>query len=465
MKPTAHVLVFGVALLASPITAGAVCPENVVNSALSARVRGDQIQTLVTAAIEQVPESVAIPEEPFELFGCSFLGDSVVTPRNGTVNLDLAESDVWLEAGRIGLAARFSVDALVGLDLELCGIGASCNANLSGEEITVDALIRVDVNQCEPDVAFERLDIQVASQNLQLDVDQCGLASSIINGLYSWFENQILTYVTDQLDTILSDLAPSTIDSIIQSVSTEGIETSGIAVRVAPELVRVDRDEIAITLGAAIDTVAPPQRCAPGGQSVLPPPVPMPEFPTADGGTAFAISRTFVNYLIDIAWRQGWLCIDTRDYNLDLGAVLEELAPGVDISAQVRAPIRPSVDLAGFNAGGEIRLELPSVRIELSIRLPNVRPSIIVVETRASATALLSLDPIDQSVQIIPRDLEVDRLDIETASGPLLLSEAGIRGTIETVLLPLFEEELAPLTLIGGVFSVAGVVVSLGDIF
>ncbi|MEO1173001.1 MAG: hypothetical protein AAFX94_13270, partial [Myxococcota bacterium] len=388
----------------------------------------------------------------------------VVTPRNGVVRLDLTESEVWLESGRIGLAARFSIDVSTDLDLELCGLGAGCSADLIGEEVSVNALIRLDINQCEPDVGFDRLELNLTSRNLDLDVDECGLATEVINALYSWFETSILGYVTDQLDEILRDLAPSVVDDIIESIATEGIEASGVAIRVSPETMRVTPDEIAFTLGAALDGVSPPRRCAPGGRSFLPTSVPMPPFPDSQGGTGFALSRNFVDYLIDVAWRQGWLCIDTRDYDIDFGAVLEELAPGVDIVAQVTAPIRPSIDFDSFATGSEIRLELPSVRVEISIRLPNASPSTIIAETRASAVAALELDPVDQSIQITPKDLTIGRVDINTASGPLSLNEAGLRGTIETVLLPLFEEELSPLTLSGGVFSIAGVVISLEEI-
>lgn len=446
------------AVLCATSTAGAVCPETVVENALSARVRGDQADAVVREAVALLPEAFEIPPTVFEcpVFVCNGVG-----LRNGNVALDLQQTEVWLETGTIAVRAVFDLDVAVDVDVDIPALpDASCPASLRGRALEILARVALGVRQCEPNVVVEQLDINLAPDNTEVTLGNCGLYDDIANALYGWFEERLLGFVTDTLVTTVPGLVPDMVQGALDGVATEGVEALGFEIFVAPETIDVGPQEIALTLGAGISPVTAPERCSPGGTAAIPVAV-APPLPPAGGGASLAVSRHFANYLVDVAWRQGWLCLDTRDLGLDLGTILEDLAPGVKVNAVVSAPVRPSLILGMADAGGQLGVNIPSLQVQIGIELPNAQPSMITIEGDAFASAALARDPVDGALVLTPTALDTSRLDVLTASGPLVLDPNGLRGTIDTLVMPLFREQLAPLSLTGGVFAAAGVVAEL----
>ncbi len=449
-----------IALLGASPPAGAVCPETVVENALSARVRGDQADALIREAVELLPDAIEL--DPI-VFACPAVCDGVGL-RNTNVALDLQQTEVWLEANTIAVRAVFDVDVETNVDVEFWALpDASCPATLAGESLEVLARVGLNVVQCEPDVVIQQLDVNLSPENTELALGNCGLYDDVANALYGWFEGRLIDYVKELIVETVPALAPEMLQETLDGVATEGVEALGFKIFVAPQAIDVTNQEIALTLGAGVTSVLPPERCSPGGIAAIPSAGTTP-IPTTSGGASLAVSRHFANYLVDVAWRQGWLCVDTRDFGLNLGAVLEDLAPGVEVNAVVFAPIRPSL-LLGENPGGsELGVEIPSLEVQVGIELPNTMPSLITIEGNAFATAALTQDPVDGGLLLTPIALDTSRLDVLTESGPLVLDPDGLRGTIDTLVMPLFREQLAPLALTGGVFSAAGVVAELTEL-
>ncbi|MEM6731896.1 MAG: hypothetical protein AAF658_10090, partial [Myxococcota bacterium] len=318
---------------------------------------------------------------------------------------------------------------------------------------------RVGVANCEPSVTVEQLEVGISAQNTQVAIGECGLYDDLVNTLYGWFENTIIDRAKDGLATAVTELAPEMAETALNTIANEGVEALGLRVFVAPETIAVGSEEIRVTLGSGIEALTPPERCSPGGGPITPRSL-FPPSPSPLGGASFAVSRDFANHLIDVAWRQGWLCLDTRDLELDLSSGLNDIAPGLEVSAVVSTPIRPSVDFTET----QVAIQLPSLQVQLGIELPNTAPSVMTVEGSASIGASIILDPVDRSVRLIPTELNAGRLDVLTVSGPLSLDPDGLRGLVDTVLMPAFKDQLEPLTVAGGVFSASGFAVSLVDL-
>ncbi|MEM6731524.1 MAG: hypothetical protein AAF658_08195, partial [Myxococcota bacterium] len=309
--------------LLAPSLAGAECREANVRNAVSARVRADQVDALVRDAVRLLPTSIDLPATPVPVLDCNFLGETVVTPRNARIDLNLQDTEVTLQGGAIGLRVRFDLEANADLDLQICDPlpNAVCPANLTGESLEVFALVRLSVEDCEPTVSIDRLDVGIPAANTDVALASCGLYDELITTLFGWFEDTIIETVQDQLSAAVIDLAPDMAETAISSVVDEGIEALGLRVYVEPESLTVGRQDVVLTLASGVEPLIPPSSCSPGGTPLLPAPSVAPE-PSLAGGAAIAVSRDFTNYLIDVAWRQGWLCLNSRDFGLDLSSPL-----------------------------------------------------------------------------------------------------------------------------------------------
>ncbi|MEO0811286.1 MAG: hypothetical protein AAFY60_00390, partial [Myxococcota bacterium] len=377
---------------------------------------------------------------------------------------NLQQTEIYLDGSAVVFRALFDVDVDVDLDLQLCALpDTSCAAYLDGESLELFARVRLDVAACEPDVYIEQLNVNLTPSNTNVSVGDCGLYDNVVNGIYGWLEGTLLDFVTSELETTAQTLAPELVSETFDAVASEGVEALGFKIFVAPESLNIGGGEIQLSLGAGVTPVVPPARCSPGGTALLPPSSTIP-MPPLTGGASLAVSKHFANYLVDVAWRQGWLCVDTRDLGLDIGASLSELATGLEVNALVFAPVRPSLLLGDVENGGRVGIDIPSLEVQVGIEVPGAPPSLVTIEGDAFAEAVLSLDPVDSAVLLTPIALDTERLDVLTTSGPIILDPDGLRGTIDELVLPLFEEQLTDLALTGGVFSAAGIVAELVQI-
>ncbi|MEM6731106.1 MAG: hypothetical protein AAF658_06095, partial [Myxococcota bacterium] len=446
----------------APHQAHADCADGAVTGAFHARVSETQVGALLRDAVQQLPTELEVPPSPVEVFGCpGFLDDTVVTPRNARVGLEVQETSVALEAGIIDLRIVLNLDVDADLDLELCALpDASCATAIDGEAIEITSRLEFEVDACSPAVAVESIVVGVTPDNTDVNVQSCGLYDEVINAVYGWFEKPLLEMIQTRVGDAVAELAPSFAEEAFAAVASSGVEAMGLSIQVSPESVRVTDDAVFFQLGAAIEALNPPESCAPVGEAEPLPPADAP-VPFADGGVALTVTKHFADYLLDVAWRQGWLCIDTRDLGLEIDDALGELASGVEISAVVQTPQRPSLQWSEHGAGGILGVDLPELEVQLSFEVPNESPSVITVASKAFVEATLEMDPVDSAILMRPTAVHADRLDLDTRSGPIELDPVGLQNTVDELLMPMFEDEMEPMTLTGGVFAASGFVASL----
>lgn len=464
MQRHSQALVLAIAALFVTQRAEAQCPSGVVSRAIGARIDAALADSMLSTLVADFPSEIALPESTFGVFECpSFLDNTTITPRNGQIDLTVNSTEVWIENGNIALRTNIDVSASADLDMIICAApDAICPATFSTQQLAIEAHIHPDVVECRPDISVEDLVIEVDTESTTVELAECGLYGSVANLAYGWFEESIINLVVDRVSELVIQQAPSIVSSFSDELLAGGVDALGFHVDVALEQILVREKDLIVTLGAAVEATEPPFACAPDVPPIAVTSAELPPTPLDRGDVSVAINKPFVDHIVDMAWRQGWLCLDTRDLELiDLSAPLQLLAPDAQMHALVTTPGRPSASFRPFTDGSELSIEVPSLSVDVSIGLTGGVASMISVNGDAVVRGAVQLDPIDRSLMVVPLSITSEGLNVSTSSGPIVLSEEGIEGVVRYTIMPLLEDNLAPLTLLGGLIAEAPVAISL----
>ncbi len=440
----------------APSTAAAQCQEGLVRSAFSARIDGDRGSVALDALMAGERLSLPVPTESFLVNECpDFFEDTLVTPTAGDVVVTPVTSELQFFDGGIDFRIVLDVATEFDMALQVCALpDAACQARMSGEALEVRGRVRLAVSECAPSIIIESFEVTEAPSSNELELDGCGIYDWLGEALFSWFEDSILDWAREELSLRVNSSASDWITSIIERIATEGVEAAGLRIVASPETLRVSQRELKVDFAMGVEPlISAPAKCELRGVDVSSSMTDAPLVPPSTGSAAFAISHAAVENLVDSAWRAGWLCLDSRDLGVELGEVLEELAPDVDVALLLEVPERPSVTLTGEDGVVGAALELPELRVGVSTFLPGAAPSLLTVKSGARLTADIRSDPTDNSLRLTPRELTAFGFSLETLSGPLVLDPQGLQQTMDVLVLPSFRDALEDLPLSGAFFA------------
>ncbi|MEM6532698.1 MAG: hypothetical protein AAF654_08735 [Myxococcota bacterium] len=446
-----------VLLALTPRASNAQCPLEALPSALSARIDSDRASVLVDTFLVGTPFTFPIPTDPITINECpDFLEDTVATPTGGEIIVETVSGELSFFDGGIDFRATLDVDAEFDAAFQVCALpDTRCRARIRGEALEVSGRFRIGANQCSTNLVIESFDIVPRASATDLDLQSCGIFYDWIGeAAFSLFEDSILESVRESIN---SEVTASTSDALsegLQQVATEGFDAVGLRFTAAPETLVVNRDELQMSFALGVEPLitAPPScelREPIAGLSVVPESL----APPAQGNAALSVSKTAVESVITAAWRAGWLCLDSRDLGFELGSVLEDLAPDVDIALLIDVPELPTVTLTGGDGVLSAALEIPELRVNVSTLLPGQAPGYIALTSGARLGTDIVSDASDGSFRLIPKELTTFGFEIETRAGPLLLDPTGLQQTIEVLVVPEVFKALEELTLSGAFFS------------
>lgn len=438
-------------------SAAAECPDNLVRSAFSARLDAEYASALIDTLLVGGSLTFPVPTEPFTLDECpSFLEDTVATPTGGDIALTPVSGDVAFFEGGLEFWVVLDVATEFDMALQVCALpDTACQASMSGEALEVRGRFRLAGSGCNTEIVIESFEIFENPASTDLELTGCGIVYDWVGeALFSWFEDSILDSVREELTLQVNDSASEWLSTGLERLATEGVEGVGLRILASPESLAVDEQALHLSFAMGVEPLltAPPQ-CELRPRSDLPTDTPAPLVPPAAGGAGIAISKAAIQNVVTSAWAAGWLCLDSRDLGVELGADLEELAPNLDVALLVDMPVTPSVSLSSDGAAIIASLDIPVLRVGVSTTLPDEAPSLVTVTSGAQLTTEILPDPSDNSFRLSPREIVAYGFELESRAGPLVLDPEGLAQTIDLLVLPELRDALEDLTLSGAFFS------------
>ena len=313
------------ALLFSSAEVRATCPKNSIPGAVSARLDASAIGILETVLVSEMPSSIPVPTTPYTVMECpDGFDDTIVTPLSGDIAIDLRSLNLSLMSGALEVDATLDVDVATMLQMQLCAMpDATCPATLSAQSVKVHARIEPSVASCAPKLPVTDVQILVDPYTTEIHLDSCGLYDDVFALIYDWFRDTIVNMIVEKLDQAISTDLPDLLETTVLKLVADGVDVQGLHFDVAAESVVMDPRGVVVRFAANVTPTGGVAPCLPKDaslpQEVMTDPAPEPE---GDALLGLTLSQPFIQRAVRAAWLSGWLCFDTRDYDLDLSEVL-----------------------------------------------------------------------------------------------------------------------------------------------
>jgi hypothetical protein len=392
--------------------------------------------------------------------------DTVITPLSGDVHIKINSLAVSLKAGAIEVDGDLDISTTTMLDMQLCAMpDATCPGTLEAQGIAVHARIEPSVDACQPKLPVTVADVFVDPNAALIRLDSCGLYGDVFNAVYGWFRDAIITLVVNAIDTALQNELPAFVEGLVTKLIGDGVDVYGLRFNAAPESIVVNEQGVIIRFAATAAPAAGNAACLPPGATLPPEAVAGPApVPKGDSPVAVTLSQPFVQRSVRAAWLSGWLCFDTRNFDLNLSEPLQPLAPGATMDATLVVAEPPVVDLS---ADQDNRLQVSSAALtaNLIIGVPGYPNANVLARMSATLGGTMKLDEAEQALTAEVTDVGTTGLAMQSANdATLIFSQATLDGVVQNFILPAFKESVGPLALTSGLFKLAPVAVRLNNI-
>jgi hypothetical protein len=163
---------------------------------------------------------------------------------------------------------------------------------------------------------------------------------------------------------------------------------------------------------------------------------------------SISASEAFVQRAIRSAWLAGWMCFDTRDYDLGLGAYLGDMMPDAFLEATLVPQSPPSVRLSPTIATEPVEITLDEVYSQLAIGSASLATSYVDIHGGARFGGALAMDRSVQNLVLSLMSVQSRPLTISAPGAELLFSEPAIANLLDNAVMPAFRDTLSafPLT-------------------
>ncbi|MBI5509475.1 MAG: hypothetical protein HY903_12055 [Deltaproteobacteria bacterium] len=460
-------LIIAVGLFASPVTGRAACPKDAIPGAIAARIDRGAMGLLQGVLAAQLPSEIPVPQMPYTVMTCpSGFDNTVITPLSGTIHVTLRSIAVRLTSGAVEVDGTGDVEMVSELQMQLCAMpDATCPATLSAHGIEFHGRIEPSVSSCQPSLPVTVADVIVDPYSTAVQLDQCGLYDEVFQVVYDWLRTLILDLVTTKIEDALRTELPLFMETTVMGVVANGVELYGIRFDTAPEAIGIDPSAIVARFAANATPVAgvapclPPDSAIPNEATDQPAPVP-------SGGSMLqvALSQPFTERTVRAAWLSGWLCFDTRDYDLNLSEALAPLAPGATLSSTLVVAEPPAVDLSG-SVDNHVKVSAEALFADVTLTAPGAPAAHIYAQMAATFGGRVSMDQSTQALTLEMTEVDTSALRVQAAAGAeLIFSPATLQGVLQNFVLPTYAEKIGPLAISSGLFVTSAAAVRLAAI-
>jgi MYXO-CTERM domain-containing protein len=461
-------VVLAIATLFLPFAgARAECPKNAIKSAMTARMDSSALGVLEDVLISRMPTSIPVPNTPYTLMTCpDGFDDTVITPLSGDIGIKINSLKVKLVDGAIEVDGDLDTDTTSMLEIQLCALpDATCPGTVSAQGIKVHARIEPTVNACQPSLPVTVAEVTVDPYAATVQLESCGLYSDTFALIYDWFRDTVLALLTDAVESALRESMPALIEGTVTQMLTDGVDVYGLHFRAAAESIAVSSDGIIVRFAANAAPAAGVASCLPPG-ATLPEEVANAAAPVPTGGSMLAVtlSHPFLQRSVRAAWLSGWLCFDTRTYGLNLGELLEPLAPGASLDATLVVAEPPVVELSATKTN-QVQISSGALAANIAIGVPDNPTANVLARMTATLGGRMLLDDAEQALMVQVTDVASTGLIVQaTDDVGLIFSQATLDGVIHNFLLPAYVDNMGPLALTSGLFMIAPIAVRLDDV-
>ena len=452
------------ALLLLPAAVRAECPESSIPGAITARLDRSAVGMMQTLLLTEMPDSIPVPHTSYTLMTCpSGFDDTVITPQSGDIHIKLNSLSVTLKAGAIEVDGDLDVNTTTMLEMQLCAMpDATCPATLEVQGVKLHARIEPTVDACQPKLPVTVASVSVDPYAALIRLDSCGLYDDVFTLVYDWFRDTILGMVVEGINGAIRDKLPALIEGMVTQLIADGVDVYGLHFDAAAEDVVVGEQGIVVRFAAnaapaaGIAACLPPWASLPEEVTTEPAPVPQGNAPLA-----VTLSQPFLQRGVRAAWLSGWLCFDTRDYDLDLSEMLQPVAPGANLDATLVVSEPPMVDLTA-NANNRLQVSSAALNADIMIGVPGYPTANVLAQMSATLGGQMLLDEAKQALTAEVTDVGSSGLTMQAADDTqLIFSEATLEGVVQNFLLPAFANGVGPLALTSSLFTIAPVAARL----
>jgi hypothetical protein len=447
-----------------PRAALATCPAGMVPEAMEARLSEEALQLLKGPLAQMVPESFDLPVMSKTLVeGGMGFDPTTVTLLNGVAHVDVKAFSIDLDNGGIILDITADITGDADVDLVLTGLpDAVCTATVAASAAQVHARVAPTATSCELDFPFTALDTTVNPEAVQLQIGGCELYGEAATLIYDYLRQVIVDYVLEQIRAFVEETVPGWLTSFSSELLTDGVVLARMRWQISPTAVVVKPAAIELTFSGGVTSELGPADCLPRGAQ-------MPSLPAAEPGKpslassalmSIAASRPFVSRATQAAWLAGWLCFDSRDYDLDMSAATAEFLPGVTLDFDIVAETPPSVAFDG--AYGVVDIIVNALNAEL---FAGGDTSIATTTFGTMLEAKVDVDPETQAVMLAPTGVHTTNviLDFEGDTN-ILLTQERLTGFFDNFALPLFASAIGAIPVTSGMFVGGPAAIALEDL-
>ncbi len=456
------------ALLGAPRPAPAACPVDGIAGGVAVRIDPSALRVLEAALPDLLPEELAVPDEPYTAFSCSgAFEDTVLTPRGARAALRDVRAHLRLADGGIEVEGTLDVEVTGALEMQLCALpNAVCPARVVARGVAIRGRLEPRLESCSPVTPLTGLELVADPASTIATLEDCEGYDyeELWDAIYDWFGEAILATLTEAVLPLVRDELPSMLEAFTAELIAGGGSMAGLELSAVPERLDVSADGVTLVFTADVLPAAGPASCLPTGSSL-----PVEDYrpaspPRSDAMVSLAVSRPLAQRAVRAAWLAGWLCYDSRDYDLDLGTPLQMLAPGVEVGAQLVVETPPAVAWAPATAGGQVSVSATGVRVDVRLESPGQPPASLQASLDLALTGEAVIDPRVQALVVRPLGA-TSRGAVVTAPGARLALSAGtLQALVDNSLLPAFAGSLARLPLLGNLLSTAPVAVRVDGV-
>jgi len=448
----------GLALAAvlQPAIAQAVCPPNAIPNALSGRLDVSAFSILKGPLLPKLPTNLVIPELPIS----PFVGQTI-TPRQGKVTFVIHDINFAPEDKGVRVTVALDVRGTASLDYQsIIFTNTVCDSAFSAVNVVFDAIIQPGVNDCVATFPFAELRVIVAPADVVATLANCTNSGSIYAELLKlvqgsdWLVSMLASAVSSAITTML----PPIVDKLSQAFfSTDfNVPDAGLRFNIVPE--RVTTDTHGLTATFAADLVLDPvhaSSCMPiGGElpdrSDLTPDAPI----FSDSALSLVVSRPLLQRVLDNAWLTGWLCLDSKELNIDLGSYVAAVVPNAKVDFKIMSTTAPTLELAP-EPGRHARLATDNLTATLSIQIGQGEPTVANAAVKASIQGDVGVSTTMRALTLQPREITASSVQVTVPGASLGISQESVSGFLQNLVLPAFGKKIGALPISSSVLLTA----------
>ena len=400
--------------------------------------------------------------------------------RDTNVELEIHALDMGVpDNDRLSVDLTFSLrgDGEVQMDnIYACFGEETCTDDFFISNARAKLEFNVEVEDGKPVLTVYNVELDVASDDLDFNLADCGAIDNIGNTVIDLFREYLLEYGLNMVEGLAQEqLSPLLAEMMVGFNGAQlQVQTFGIDAQLA-ETNLTEYDGVQVVGDIDIFSKFSPSTCIsrdPGepkshkGES--------PFLDMSDAHVGVAANYGLVDDALYHAWRRGMMCINDKTleaFGLDTHHMMDEVAkimPGFPVdtkfSIEVRAAAPPRVEGTPW-ADGSLKLHLEGLSVEIIGRKADGQAGSLKVEIDMSIAAKVGVDPIRNVMTVSMGDSSIERLVVEDQ---IAKSEAGfdaarIRRVVGDYIMPAMLEEMSGMPLMAPIFGFEGVYIMLNE--